>query len=111
MTNVNATKSIVWMILETDIQARNSDSYLYLKVLEYISTKYGVELTHMTVAQFLSDMDRLGVPPFESVRRARQKIQAAKPYLGACERVKAARNEREKEYRAFSIETGCSHDR
>jgi hypothetical protein len=90
-------------ILEQDKQCRNSDSFLYLKVLSVAAQQKGIDLEKMTVPYFLVNLHGAGLPPFESVRRARQKIQAAHPELAACEAVEGFRAENEAEYRAFAI--------
>lgn len=103
MTELKNTTRLVKSILETDTQARNSDSILYLRVLERISKERGIHLDFLTVRNFLMSMNVLPFPPFESVRRTRQKVQAAYPELASAERVAAMRMENEKEYRAFAL--------
>lgn len=102
MNELKKTSHIVKAILEEDVQARNSDSYLYLKVLDHIANRESIFLAGMPVPYFLENMHNLGFPPFESVRRTRQKIQADFPALAACEKVAAMRKENEAEYRAFA---------
>ena len=85
----NITK-LVTDILEKDQQARNSDSYLYLKVLEVIANDNGVDLSKITVPEFLANRSDI-FPNSETVRRTRQKAQAARPDLQATDRVAAAR--------------------
>lgn len=104
------TKALVKSILETDQRARNSDNYLYLRVLNNISAMNGADYNDIPVAEFLLNMDRLGVPPFESVRRSRQKVQEEFPHLAASAEVQGFRVENEKEYRAFAI-SGSGADR
>ena len=107
MNNLKKVSAIVFSILKDDSKARNSDSYLYLKVLDYIAHRDGIFLAGMPVPYFLENMKSLGFPPFESVRRTRQKIQASFPALAACDKVQAMRNENEVEYRAFATGRGC----
>lgn len=102
MSDLNTTTQIVRTILEEDKQARNSDSFLYLKVLEHVSEKNGVGLYDLTVPAFLTSMDVLGFPGFETVRRSRQKIQATYPELASSEKVAAMRMENEKVFRAYA---------
>lgn len=104
MNNLKSTSDLVRRILEKDEQARNSDSHLYMRVIEIVADEWPVSLYGMTVCYFLENMKRLGAPPFESVRRARQKMQAKYPHLAACEKVAEARMENEREYRAFAKE-------
>ena len=98
MTNLRSTANLVKSILEENEQSRNSDSFLYLQLLK----KKNIDLQNLTVAEFLLHMKELDAPPFESVRRARQKLQAKYPELAATAKVKEARAEQEQEYYAFA---------
>lgn len=104
--NLQQLKVIVYEILKTDERTRNSDSLLYLRVLDRIAKDTDSLVTpfSMTVAYFLQNMQEHGFPPFESVRRARQKAQAECPELKACERVQAMRKENEAEYFEFAAQ-------
>lgn len=107
MNNLKAVSKIVRAILEEDKQARNSDSYLYLKVLDHIAHRDGIFLAGMPVPYFLENMKSLGFPPFESVRRTRQKIQAKIPELAASQQVQEMRKECEAEYMDYATGSGC----
>lgn len=98
MKNLISTKALVKTILENDEQARNSDSLLYFRLLEEIDKT----LLAVPVNEFLLNMRAMGIPPFESVRRTRQKLQAECPWLSACDRVKEFRAENEEVYREFA---------
>ena len=102
MLDLKNTTALVKSFLEQDKQCRNSDSFLYLKVLTEVGKQKGIDLYQMSVPYFLLNLHGAGLPPFESVRRARQKIQAAHPELAACESVEAFRAENEAEYMAFA---------
>ena len=95
---------VVKVILAANEKARNSDSFLYLRVLEYYGCINGIDVRSMTVPTFLLHMQDYGLPKFESVRRARQKAQAKYPELAACDRVQEKRMETEREFRAFALE-------
>jgi hypothetical protein len=88
-------------ILIEDRQARNSDSFLYLKVLQKMGAEKGIDIEGLSIPTFLLTMSELGFPPFESVRRARQKLQEHNPELRACEAVEEARAENELGYREY----------
>lgn len=103
MTNLKNTTALVKSILEQDKQCRNSDSFLYLKVLTAEAKQKGIDLEKTTVPYFLMNLHGVGLPPFESVRRARQKIQAAYPELAACEAVEGFRAENERDFRAYAV--------
>ena len=98
MAKLRSTANLVKSILEENEQSRNSDNYLYMQILK----KKNIDLQNLTVADFLQNMKELGAPPFESVRRARQKVQERYPDLAATAKVKEARAEQEQEYYAFA---------
>lgn len=102
MKDPKSIKALVKSILEQDEQARNSDSFLYFRLLERIDKA----LLVVPVNDFLLGMNAMGIPPFESVRRTRQKIQAECPWLAACDRVKEFRAENEEVYRDFARKRG-----
>ena len=102
MLDLKNTTALVKSILEQDKQCRNSDSYLYLKVLSVVGKQKGIDIEKMPVPYFLLNLHGAGLPPFESVRRARQKIQAAYPELAACEAVEGFRAENEAEFMAYA---------
>ena len=102
MLDLKNTTALVKSILEQDKQCRNSDSFLYLKVLTEVGKQKGIDIEKMSIPFFLLNLHGAGLPPFESVRRARQKIQAAHPDLAACERVEGFRMENEAEFRAYA---------
>lgn len=83
-------------------QTRNCDGLLYLKVLEHHAHKNNIELRMLSVPVFLTQMADLCFPPFESVRRNRQKLQARFPELAACETVQEYRAENEAAYLAHA---------
>lgn len=102
MTNLTTTTKIVKAILEENQQARNSDSYLYLEVLDLWGEQHDIDVIQWPVEKFLLDMAKLGAPPFESVRRTRQKIQQTYPHLAACKKVEEQRIANEEVYRAYA---------
>lgn len=102
MVDLKTTTSIVKAILEEDERTRNSDSYLYLKVLEYIGRQKGMHFHLWTVATLLTSLDEFNLPPFESVRRTRQKVQQTYPHLAACKKVEEQRMANEEVYRAYA---------
>jgi hypothetical protein len=99
---LNTVANLVKTILQEEPQTRNSDNLLYLKVIERIAEEKGVNLNILSVHNFLNYMRIYGFPPFESVRRARQKIQAQHPELSANAKVQEQREINEVEYREFA---------
>lgn len=98
------TSEIVKAILREDKRTRNSDSFLYLKVLKHYAAQTGKPVHEMSVQEFLLSMGGMGVPPFETVRRARQHAQAKNPELAANDTVQQYRRENEAAYYAFALE-------
>lgn len=103
MSNLKQTSKIVKSILTDDKRTRNSDSFLYLKVLQHYAELTGKPVQEMSVQDFLLNMGNLGVPPFETVRRSRQLAQRKHPELSANETVTQMRREEECAYYAFSL--------
>lgn len=103
MEDLKTTTHLVKAILEDNVQARNSDSYLYLKVLDHIADEFGIVLSAMPVPYFLTNINDLPFPGFETVRRTRQKIQADFPDLAACKKVAAMRQENEAAFKAYAL--------
>lgn len=102
MKDLNSTKALVQTILEKNQQARNSDSYLYLQVIKTVAKEYCLDLSKITITDFLLDLPNSEFPPFESVRRSRQKLQRAFPHLQACEEVNELRELEEETYLEFA---------
>lgn len=107
MKDLKTTKALVHSILEHDKRSRNRDYFLYFLVIETIAEKNLIDLKKIPVTDFLLNMEHSSVfPPFESVRRSRQKVQAEFPHLAACKTVAKFRAENEKEFRAFALAKG-----
>jgi hypothetical protein len=84
---LKTTSEIVQIILEQNPKARNSDDYLYIKVCEKVNN-ISINLPFKMV---MSNRKAFGLPAFESVRRTRQKLQAAHPELAGDADVEAQR--------------------
>ena len=102
MNDLKTISDIVKNILSQDTQARNDDNHLYLRVLQHISSRKGIDIQTMTVPAFLMGMKRYGLPGFETVRRSRQKVQADNPELAGSEAVRRKRSKQETVYREFA---------
>lgn len=101
-TELKTTTALVKTILQEDKQARNSDSFLYFKVLKKLGSEKAVDIDSIPITLFLLKMADWGFPPFESVRRARQKLQAEFPELSGSREVKEYREENEAAFRAYA---------
>lgn len=102
MKDLKTIKALVTTILEQDERARNSDSHLYFRVINTIADKHNIDLKKIPVIDFLLNLNTSPFPPFESVRRSRQKIQRACPELAACKEVQELRAENEEEFLEFA---------
>ena len=103
MRKLETIKQLVRSILEKDKQARNNDNYLYLRVLQTIAKEENRPHPHdITAEYFFLNMSSFGFPPFESVRRTRQKVQQEHPELASCKKVEELRAENEETYREFA---------
>lgn len=102
MQDLKTTKALVTVILEQDEKARNSDSHLYFRVINTIAAKRNIDLTNIPVIDFLLNLNQSPFPPFESVRRSRQKVQRQCPWLAASAEIEQIRAENEHEYREFA---------
>lgn len=103
MDNLKNITLQVKAILEADKQARNSDNYLYYTICKQILESQGMSIDRMPLALGLLYPGEYGLPKFESVRRARQKVQAAFPELASDARIEEMKAIREQVYKAFAI--------
>lgn len=85
-------KNIVTTILKNDAKARNSDNFLYIRVIEEIQKGS----SKAPLREVLLDIK---FPPFESVSRFRRKAQEQNGSLKAGEVVTKARRKKEQEFR------------
>lgn len=103
MKDLSTIKALVQSILERDEKARDNDSYLYFCVINNIAQSTNIDLSKISVTAFLLNINALNFPPFESVRRSRQKVQAECPWLAPSREVAELRAENEEIYKAFAI--------
>lgn len=92
---IKKVHSMVKDILIKSVKARNSDAYLYCKVLE----KIGKGLSQMPFDTIIMDSE---LPKYDTVTRARRKIQEKNPELQGDERVTKCRKENEEVFKEYS---------
>lgn len=97
MKNIKKTNELVQRILLDYPDSRGSDDTLYKYVVEAINP----DAASMPFCQVFLNRSEYGLPPYESVRRSRQKIQETYPMLRASKEVEEARAENEQEVRDF----------
>lgn len=102
MSELQTTQDLVKEILKTSPKARNSDNYLLYAVYSTVGKRHGIDIDNMSVPIFFLHLKEYGLPSPETIRRTRQKIQAAYPELARCDDVEAMRKVREEIYRDYA---------
>ena len=101
MRNLKTIENRVLAVLKEHPDARNDDMKLYLLVSEScIYETHGIGT--VTFADVMTNYKAFGIPCFESIRRARQKIQAKCPELGCSPEVRRARHRMERVYSEYA---------
>lgn len=95
---IKTTEKLVKSILIKSVPARNSDIYLYYKVVE----KLNKGVSQKPFAEVIFNLEELGLPLYDTVTRARRKIQMQNPELKGDERVARKRAENEEVYRDYA---------
>lgn len=91
-------KERVKQILQDYPQTRNSDELL----ISMVDTDINPQIAAMPYWVVMQNRKKYGLPSCESVRRARQVIQANNPELAATDRVRKYRKELEPEYKELA---------
>ena len=105
MNNPKTIEDKVLFILKECPQTRNDDMELYLFVCDLCFQKYGnTPISELPFAVVMKCYKELGLPHFESVRRARAKIQASNQELAASPDCKKGRKQLEGLYARYSRE-------
>ncbi len=102
MSRLRTVEQIVRPILANSQEARSDDMILYLMVCkDCILHEHGMGKIYLEdIMRYHREMN---IPCFESVRRVRQKIQAADPELGCSPAVRRARHKAQKEYKDYAL--------
>ena len=90
-------------ILELYPATRDNDNILYYYVIKEHCDINGIDIDIMSVTAFLFHMREYGFPPFETVRRARQKIQHDHPELASSKYIQKIRKQEEDAYYNYSL--------
>lgn len=90
--------AIVKDILVNDPQSRNSDEYLYYKVCKSV----GCRFLHLPFSQVIVNRKAYGLPSYESVGRARRKLQETHPELAGNSTVEAHRMLNEEVFKDYA---------
>lgn len=97
-TELKNTTDIVKHLLINEPATRNSDDLLYLKVCESIN----IVAVNVPFKEMLLKRREWGIPPFESVRRSRQKIQEKYPELSGNTSVEGHRKLNEEVFKEYA---------
>lgn len=101
MSKIEELKTATELVKETlerYPETRNSDDQLYLLVCRAIN----IDILRLPFGLVMRQRKKYNLPAFESVRRTRQKIQAAHPELCACADVEAMREVNEEAFREYA---------
>ena len=101
---LKGTSKMVKEILITNPQCRNSDDILYLHIIRKVGAEKGLDIDKMSIPMLLLHCRDLCLPSYESVSRARRKVQECYPDLKGNDNVQAFRELNEETYRAFARE-------
>lgn len=95
---------LVKNILEEKPETRDNDNLLWLEaVRETVRTfNYGNAMNELTFAYVLKNVYTLKLPSFETVSRARRKLQEKYPELRGSKKVRRKRIERETVYKEYA---------
>ncbi len=100
MSTVKKVESVVKFILEENKEARDDDFLLVALACRRMCPGVMGE----TFTSVLANHKDYKLPSFESITRARRKLQAANENLRSSERVRRIRSEEEEEYREYANE-------
>lgn len=103
MKDLKTIQGLVQALLEQDPRCRNSDGFLYLRVLFTYAKKNNINLDAMSISDFLMNHHGNDFPIFESVRRSRQKLQQHRPELAANDAVESFRAENEAKFFSYAV--------
>ena len=101
MKDLKTIESRVRAILSNHKEARDDDMILYL----LYCNRYGkVKVGGLPFEMVMKNYTDFGIPCFESIRRARQKIQASTPELDCSPGTRRARRKQQGKYKAYATD-------
>lgn len=107
MNNLKKISVIVKEILTENEETRNSDMLLYVKVCETLNPT----VSALPFFSTLLNLKSLNLPCFETVRRARQKVQEKNPHLAGNFNTRRFRAINENKFRKFARGEGNEESR
>lgn len=106
MEKLKNIENLVFSILQ-DIKLARGDDYLlyYLVVKEYFNVNPSLgNIDEIPFAEIMCSHYRFGIPAYETVTRARRKIQADHPELKT-EETARRRSKEEQKFRAYALQS------
>lgn len=102
--NIINTAQLVKLILANFPETRDDDYKLWLVVITEEAGHLGnyEMLKNLSVERFLTNVSKSGFTRFDTVSRARRKLQAKYPELRGTTKVRAARADREELFKEFA---------
>ena len=100
MHELKKVSEIVEHILKTEPETRSNDGLLYVRVCQY----FNPSIDRFPFGVVMANQKLYDIPPAESVRRARAKIQSKNEHLQADKTVKEYRAKSEIKYKAFALD-------
>lgn len=104
MMDLNTLSEMVLELLADDFKARQSDDYLYYMICKTILQKNGHDIEQFTFSQLILSTNEYGLPKYETVSRARRKMQQTYPELKCSKKVEQAKNEKEEAFIEYALE-------
>jgi hypothetical protein len=93
-------KAVVKFLLETEPNTRNNDGLLYVRVCQC----FNPSIDQFPFGVVMANQKQFNIPSAETVRRARQKLQAEFEHLKANKQVKEHRAVQEMKYKSFALD-------
>lgn len=100
MNKIANVANQVKQVLTDNPETRNNDYKLWIKVIELDVDKK--PLLFSDFRYIVGNLRALGIPNFETVSRARRKVQEQYPELRATEKTRKFRAEKEEEFKEFA---------
>lgn len=99
---LKTTTDIVKEVLKAHEQARNCDDYLYYLVCLLVGKQNGFDVDNMQLSHFLLYRKEYSLPSYETVGRARRKLQQHYPELAGSDVVEGYRLVNEEAFRRYA---------
>lgn len=98
MAKLQKVEAIVERVLDRLPVTRDDDFLLIYNVYKFMNE----DTPYMDFRRVMRDHEALGLPSFESITRARRKVQSEKPELRPSKKAKKIRTEEERAYRQYA---------